>query len=87
MCDDCLQYIHNVDLALGEIQSSVLKNKENLVAYKGEFESALKQNENEIKQLLWAIVKRYEERLKKINEAQKLFKTNVKEIKTNFMEQ
>ena len=81
MCDDCLQYIHNVDMAIDEIQNSVNKRKENLVEYKGEFEMALKQNENEIKQLLHAIERRYEERLKKIDEAQKYCDNNFKEVK------
>ena len=48
-----------------QIQNSVNKSKKNLVEYKGEFEMVLKHNENEIKQLLHAIKKRYEERLKK----------------------
>ena len=54
MCDDCLQHILNVDLALGEILSSVLKKKW-IWLYKAEFESALRQSENKIKQLLRAI--------------------------------
>ena len=72
-------------MAIEEIQNSVNKSKENLVEYKGEFETALKQNENEIKRLLHAIRKRYEERLKKIDEAQKYYDKIVKEVK-NFME-
>ena len=68
-----------VDNAIEEIQNSVNKNKANLFEYMGEFETTLKQNENEIKQLLHVIEKRheeslkkrYEERLKKRDEAQK----------------
>ena len=60
------------DIAIEEIKNSVNTNKENFVEYKGEFETALKQKENEIKQLLQAIEKRkYRERLKKKDEAQK----------------
>ena len=72
-------------MAIKELQNSVNKNKDNLVEYKRVFETALKQNENEIKQLLRAIEKRYEERLKKIDEAQKYWDKNVKEVK-NCME-
>ena len=81
MCDDCLQYIHNVDMAIKEIKKCVNKNKENLVQYKGEFETALIQNENDIKHVLHAIEKIYEERLRKIYEAQKYCDKNVKEEK------
>lgn len=80
MCDDCVQYIHNVDLVLKEIQDGVNKNKQNLAEYKGEFDTALKQNENEIKQLLEAIEKQYEERFKKIDNAQKICEENVQVI-------
>lgn len=81
MCDDCVQYIHNVDFALREIQDGVNKNKVNLVEYKNDFEMSLKQNENEIRQLLQAIEKRYEERFRKIDDAQKIVEKNVNEIK------
>ena len=33
MYDDCLQYVHNVDMAIEEIQNSVNNSKENLVEY------------------------------------------------------
>ena len=59
---------------------SHLEKSRNLVAYKGEFESALKQIENEIKHLLRAMEKRYGERLNKIDEAQNSCETNAKEI-------
>lgn len=81
MCDDCVQYIHNVDLVLKDIQDGVYKNKQNLMEYKNEFASSLKQNENEIKQLLEVIEKRYDERLKKMDKAQKICEQNVSEIK------
>lgn len=81
MCGDCVQYIHNVDMVVKDIQDSVNKNKQNLIEYKLEFDSALKRNENEIKQLLEAIEKRYEERLRKIDKAQKICETNFEEIK------
>ena len=69
-------------MTIEEIQNSVNKSKENLVVYKGEFETALKQNENEIKQLLHVVEKRYEEKLKEeIDEAQKYCDKNIKEVK------
>ena len=37
LCDDCLQYIYNVDMAIEEIQNRVNKSKDNLVEYKAEF--------------------------------------------------
>lgn len=80
ICDDCLQYIHNVDLVLKEIQDGVDKNKITLKEYKDEFESSLKQNEIEIKELLEAIEKRYDERFKKIDNIQKLCEKNVQEV-------
>ena len=42
MSDDCLQCIHNVDLALVENQNSVTKNMKILVTYKDEIGTALK---------------------------------------------
>ncbi|KAI8116613.1 hypothetical protein FF38_04414 [Lucilia cuprina] len=80
MCVDCIQYIHNVDLVLKEIQYEVQKNKQNLVDYKHEFESSLNQNENEIKQLLEAIEVRFGERIKKMEFVQKSCEKNVNEI-------
>lgn len=81
ICDECILYIHNVDIAMREIHESVDKNKENLREYKYEFEASLKNNESEIKKLLEAIEIRYEERLKSIYEAQKSCENNVKEVK------
>ena len=84
ICEDCMQYIRNVDLALGEIQDGVRINKQNLKEYKREFETSLKQNENEIKQLLEAIEKRYEKRLKILDDTQKACEKNFEEIKKLF---
>lgn len=81
ICNECILYIHNVDMALREIHESVDKNKDNLREYKYEFEASLKNNEIEIKKLLEAIEIRYEERLKSIYEAQKSCENNVKEVK------
>ena len=80
MCDDCLQYIQNVDLVLNVVQEGVEKNKQALQEYKYEFESSVKKNEIEIKSLLEAIEKRYDERFKKIDKIQKLCEKNVQEI-------
>ena len=41
------------------------KNKQNLISYKYKFETSLKQNENEVEQLLKAFVKWSEERINK----------------------
>lgn len=80
VCDDCMQYVHNVDLVAREIQCDVNKIKQNLIEYKNEFEVSLKHNENEIKNLLEAIEKRYEERLKKIDIIQKSCNKNLEEM-------
>ena len=52
ICEDCIQYIKNIDLVLSEIQDGVRVSRQNLKKYKMEFESPLRQNENKIKQLL-----------------------------------
>ena len=44
MCDECLQYIQNVDLVLNVVQEDVKGNKQALQEYKYEFESSLKKN-------------------------------------------
>ena len=51
----------NIVLVLREVQDEVYKNKQNVVEYKHEFKASLK--ENEIKQLLVALEKRYEGRI------------------------
>lgn len=81
MCDDCMQYIQNIDFAMQEIQESVNKNRQTLLDYKHDFESALKKNEDEIKALLGAIERRYDDRFKKIDNIQKLCEKNVQEVK------
>lgn len=81
VCDECMQYIHNLDEALVLVQRNVEKNSNNLTEYKNEFKDALKQHEGEIKNLLEAIEKRYDERLKKLDKAQKSYEINVLEIK------
>lgn len=81
ICDDCIHYMHNIDKALVDIQKNMEKNCNNLTEYKGEFEAALKQNENAMKNLLEAIENKYDERIKKLDEAQKVCQINVNEIK------
>ena len=78
LCDECVQYIHKMDTTIGDIQENV--KKQHLAEYKGEFKDCLKQNENEIKELLEGIEKRCEERSKKLYEAQMQSDVNVKEI-------
>ena len=43
MCEDYLQYIHNIDKVLGSIQDGVMTNKQQLKDYKHKFEASLKQ--------------------------------------------
>ena len=66
MCDDCVMYIHNIDLVLKRVQDEIHKNKQDLVKYKHEFQATFKENETEIKHLLEAIQKRYDEMLRKL---------------------
>lgn len=80
ICHDCIQYIHNVDLVLKEIQDDVKKNRQTLVDYKDEFEMSLRQNAKEIKIQLEAIEKRYDDRFKKIDNLQKYCEKNMQEI-------
>lgn len=71
MCDECVQYIRDVDMVVKEIQYDVQRSRQSLKDYKDEFEMSLKKNEIEMKQLLEAIEKRYEERFKKMEAIQK----------------
>lgn len=91
MCDDCIQYVHNLDLVLAEVQEEVRKNKQHLIDYKGEFEESLKRNKGEfeeslkrnaveMKKLLEATEKRYEMRMKKLDDVQKSCENNIKDI-------
>ena len=81
MCDDCMQYIQNIDLVLRDMQDCVSKNKCNLENYKSEFKFSLEESEKELKNLLEAIELRYIERLVKIDKAQKLLEKNLSEVK------
>lgn len=93
ICDDCMQYIYNVDLVLKEVQDSVNKNQRYLTEYKKEFEIALKKNEEEMKCLLKAMENRYMERINSLKKVQKVCEKNVEELnkfeenKKNFVEQ
>lgn len=80
MCEDCVMYIHNVDLVLKDMQVSVNKSKDNLSEYKSEFEDSLKKHEAEIKNLLETIEERYMERLNYVMNAQKKCEKNIKEM-------
>lgn len=80
VCEDCMQLIQNIDMALKDILDDVKKSKHYLVEYKNEFNMSLKQNEREIKQLLQAVESRYEERIKKIDAVQSSCEKNIKEI-------
>lgn len=80
MCDDCMVYIHNVDLVLRDIQEGVNRSKQNLKEYKNEFERSLKQNERELKLLLEAIETRFDQRFKKMESVQKTCEKNMEEV-------
>lgn len=67
-------------MVLGEIQDFVNDNKISFAEYKKEFELSLKQNEYEIKKLLQALDKGYEERMRNIDNAQKISENNVIEV-------
>lgn len=84
ICDDCMQYIINIDVVLKEIQDEVIKNKQNQMEYKNEFKSSLKQSENEIQKILEAIETNYEERINKMINLQKSCEKNVEEVKKLF---
>lgn len=81
ICEDCILYIHNVDLVLKDVQEAVKKNSNYLKEYKSEFEEALRKNEVEIKSLLEAIELRYTERLKAMKTAQETCERSVKEVR------
>lgn len=70
ICTDCETYITNVDYMLKEIQTSIEKNCSYLKEYKNEFKATLKQNENEITNLLTAIENRYDERFNALRHIQ-----------------
>lgn len=72
ICDECILYIHNVDMVLQKMDCAVEKNSGYLKEYKNEFEKAIKRNENEIIQLLKAIENTYMERLNQIKNEQKM---------------
>lgn len=63
ICDDCIQYIHNVDLMLRAIQDSVGENRQNLVEYKTEFEMSLKQNDMKKDLKKWTVCKKFVKRI------------------------
>lgn len=80
ICDDCLEYIHNMDMLLKEVQDNVKRNRQSLVAYGDGFNESLKRSENEIKILLEAIEKRYDDRFKKMDSVQKSCERNMQEV-------
>lgn len=86
ICDDCVQYIHNVDMVLNKIEADVNKSKQNLIEYKNEFQFLVDENKKELKELLKAIEKRYMERVKQIEIVQKESEKNNEEIKKLYSE-
>lgn len=81
ICEDCILYIHNVDLVLKDMQEVVNRNGNYLKEYKNEFEISLQKNEIEIKKLLEAIEERYAKRLNAMKIAQETCEKSVIEIK------
>lgn len=81
ICDECIVYIHNIDMVLREMQECVNKNSQYLKLYKEEFDDSLKKNENEIKQLLEAIENRYTDRFNEMKKAQEVCEKSIKEMK------
>ena len=79
ICEDCMQYIYNVDFALKDIQKTVLKNGNYLKEYKNEFDLALKKSEAELKQLLTSMEKVFAKRLEDMNKAQEVCVNSVAE--------
>lgn len=81
MCDDCMLYISNVDMALKDIHEMIKKNGNKLQEYKSEFNESLKSNELEIKNSLVAIEARYSDRLKVIQKPQEVCEKSEREFK------
>lgn len=84
ICGDCIQYIENVDLVLKDIKVMVNANKQQLKGYEHEFSCYLKKNKDEIQVFLHAIEKRYDERMRKINNLQRIWEKSVEKIKNNY---
>lgn len=63
VCDDCMLYVFNVDLAIREIGEVVKKNDHRFKEYHSEFDTSLKHHEKEIKTLLMAVEDRFISRI------------------------
>ena len=83
MCENCVTYIHNMDHVMKNLQCEINRNNILINEYKGEFESTLKHNENEIKQLLEAIENKYSERIRAMQKVQGKCDLNIREVKKN----
>ena len=71
MCEDCRQYIHNVDLVIRDIQHVVQQNDLRFKDYKNEFDSSLKQYEKEMKSFLVDVEDRFKARVKLLKTTEK----------------
>ena len=80
MCEDCRQYIHNVDLAIRDISEVVQRNNSRVKEYRSEFDASLKRHEDEIKSLLVAVEERFKGRIKVLNAAEKSCSTCVAQM-------
>ena len=82
MCEDCKQYIHNVDLVIRDIQHVVEQNDLRFKEYKNEFEASLKQYEKEMKSLLVDVEDRFKARLKVLKTTEKTCNECVAKMQT-----
>ncbi|XP_067619860.1 repetitive organellar protein-like [Eurosta solidaginis] len=81
ICEECITYIHNIDLVLRDMQESVNRNSGYLKEYKNEFEEALKTNQKEMRALMKTMEEKYNERLATLKMHQEMYIKNAAEIK------
>lgn len=79
-CNDCMQYVLNVDMVLQEILELVARNRQTLIDYKHEFETSLKKNEEQNKKNMEAMEKSFNEKFKKFSEMQQSCDRNMEQI-------
>ena len=81
ICEECDEYLNNIDSALKAVKNSVECNNVVLKQYSNEFRDVIKQNETEICNLLTAIEKKYEERFNEFKSIQKNCEENASEVR------
>lgn len=70
MCEDCVQYIHNVDFTITNIYDIMQKK---FKEYGDKFDDSLKHHEDEMKSLLKAVEDRFKARVKVLSSAEKTY--------------